>query len=289
LPDEHSNEPAPDSGGGLIRVRLDLAYDGTDFHGWAKQPGLRTVQEELETAMRVVCRLDGLATVTCAGRTDSGVHARGQVAHVDLPADSWSAIADQLAYRLRGYLPADVTVRSARQAPAGFDARFSALSRTYTYWIADRPELVDPLRRHEVLALRYPLDLDPMNDAARSLRGRHDFAAFCKPRDFATTIRTVLELGWDRDSAGCARLTITADAFCHSMVRSLVGAMLRVGQGREIPAWLGDYLAGRTRTQEVAVAPARGLVLESVAYPPDSELAERAEFTRRRRDVAHLL
>lgn len=270
-----------------MRLRLDLAYDGTDFHGWAAQPSLRTVQGTLEAALAQGLRLGSVA-VTCAGRTDTGVHARGQVVHLDVGEDTLTASAgrstaapvDVLARRLNGILPDDVRVLRAREAPDGFDARFSAIWRRYAYRIADSAERVDPLARRHVLAWRRSLDLDAMNEAAVLLRGEHDFAAFCRKRAGATTIRTLLDLTWARDERGRAVATVRADAFCHSMVRSLVGCMMAVGEGRRAPAWAGEVLRRGVRDAGVTVVHAHGLTLEEVAYPRDEELAARARAAR---------
>ncbi|MCD4536235.1 tRNA pseudouridine(38-40) synthase TruA [Nocardioides sp. cx-169] len=261
-----------------MRLRIECAYDGTDFHGWATQPGLRTVQEVLDHALATVLRVDSVATV-CAGRTDAGVHARGQVVHVDV-----EHLPPNLLRRLNGVLPADVRVRTVAEAAPGFDARFSALWRRYAYRVADDAALVDPLTRRHVLVWSRPLDLDAMNEASAPLVGRHDFASFCKRREGATTIRTLLELGWSRSPEGVAVATVRADAFCHSMVRALVGCLLAVGDGRRSPSWAGEILRAEARDPSVAVAHAHGLTLEEVAYPPDSELAARATTTRARRD-----
>ena len=258
-------------------MRLDLAYDGTAFLGWAQQPGRRTVQGVLQDALGVLVRADP-PRVQVAGRTDAGVHARGQVAHVDLP----DAVAGDplLLRRLNGLLPEDVRVRRVAPAPDGFDARFSALSRTYRYRVADGAEHADPLRRASVLTWPRPLDVGAMSAACPALLGEHDFAAFCKRREGATTIRALLDLSWERASDGLLVLTVRADAFCHSMVRSLVGAMLAVGDGRRPPAWPGSLLARSARADDVAVAPPHGLVLEHVAYPPDDQLLARQQTTR---------
>jgi tRNA pseudouridine38-40 synthase len=280
-------EPAaPSPGdGGLVRLRLDLGYDGTAFSGWATQPGLRTVQGELESALATVLRLAEVR-VTCAGRTDAGVHARGQVVHVDVPASAYDAQGDDhaLGRRLAGVLPADVGIRAVGRAPDGFDARFSPLWRRYAYRVSDSPFGPDPLRRHDVLAHRRPLDVDAMHDAAHGLLGEHDFAAYCRLREGATTVRTLLELRWARED-DLVVATVVADAFCHSMVRALVGASLAVGEGRRDVAWPAQVLAGRERVSDVLVAAARGLTLEEVRYPGDDELADRAAATRRRREV----
>jgi tRNA pseudouridine38-40 synthase len=235
------------------------------------------VQGELSAALATVLRVPTV-DVVCAGRTDAGVHARGQVAHCDVDAEP-----DGLLRRLNGVLPADVRVRRVVAAPDGFDARFSALWRRYAYRVADAAEAVDPLTRRHVLAWPRPLDLDAMNQACHALLGLHDFAAFCKRREGATTIRTLQELGWSRDDDGVAVATVVADAFCHSMVRSLVGCLLAVGEGRRSPEWAGEILAGRERDPGVAVVHAHGLTLEAVGYPADHELAGRAQQTMARR------
>jgi tRNA pseudouridine38-40 synthase len=265
-----------------VRIRIDLAYDGAGFHGWAAQRGLRTVQGELVGALVTALRVEAV-DVVCAGRTDAGVHARGQVAHADLPDELSLPAYDSLVRRLNGILPADVRVRRVVTAPPGFDARFGALWRRYAYRVADRPGALDPLTRGHVLAWPRPLDLDAVNAASADLVGRHDFASFCKQREGATTIRTLLELSWARDAAGVAVGTVRADAFCHSMVRSIVGCLLAVGEGRKPVAWAGEVLRAETRSPAVAVAHAHGLTLEEVAYPADEELAERALQTRARR------
>ena len=260
-----------------MRLRIDLAYDGTDFHGWATQPGLRTVQAELSRALATALRLPKVDLV-CAGRTDAGVHARGQVVHADVATTD-----DLILRRLNGLLPRDVRVRRVADAPPGFDARFGALWRRYAYRVADSAAALDPLTRRHVLAWGRPLDLDAMNEASALLTGRHDFASFCKQREGATTIRTLLELSWARDDTGVAVATVRADAFCHSMVRSLVGCLIAIGEGRRPAAWAGEILRAGVRDPAVTVAHAHGLTLEEVAYPPDDEIAARAQLTRRRR------
>ena len=259
-----------------VRLRLDLAYDGSGFHGWARQPGLRTVQEVLESGLATVLRVPGV-DVTCAGRTDAGVHARGQVAHVDVDE---SVGVDELVHRLNGVLDRDVRVRSAAVAAPGFDARFSALWRRYVYRVADSEAAADPLLRGHVLSWPRPLDERLMNDAAIELLGEHDFAAFCKQREGATTVRRLLELRWGRTRGGVVEATVRADAFCHNMVRALVGCLLAVGEGRRTTEWPAEVLAARRRDSAVLVVPAHGLTLEEVAYPPDEDVAARAETTR---------
>lgn len=272
----------------MIRLRLDLGYDGTEFSGWASQPGLRTVQGELTAALTTITRSPVLLSVTCAGRTDAGVHARGQVAHVDLPEDLYAALPGRstrtpdsaLAQRLRRLLPSDITVRSVSVAPPGFDARFSALSRRYRYVICDDAAFLDPLRVRSTVVHPRSLDVDAMNAAASSLLGLRDFAAFCKKRDGATTIRTLLEYSWSRPSPGHLEATVVADAFCHSMVRALVGAVIPVGEGKADVTFAADVLAGGVRDPRVKVMPPHGLVLEEVTYPDDADLAARANIAR---------
>ncbi|WP_175607668.1 tRNA pseudouridine(38-40) synthase TruA [Peterkaempfera bronchialis] len=293
--DECAERPVLDGPAeGSVRVRLDLAYDGAEFSGWARQPGRRTVQGELEEALRTVLRTGLPVELTVAGRTDAGVHARGQVAHVDLPAELWAAHREKLGRRLAGRLPADVRVWSLGEAPHGFDARFAAIWRRYAYRVSDHPGGVDPLRRGHVLWHDRPLDVAAMNEAARLLLGEHDFAAYCKKREGATTVRTLLELEWERttadamahgDGTGLVVATVRADAFCHNMVRALVGAMLLVGDGRRPVGFPGEVLAGRVRNSAVNVVRPHGLTLEEVGYPADELLLERNRTARRMRTL----
>jgi tRNA pseudouridine38-40 synthase len=255
-------------------VRLDLGYDGTEFSGWARQPGRRTVCGVLEDTMALVLRED--VHLTVAGRTDSGVHATGQVAHVDLPS---TADVDGLARRLARALPADVRVFSARVVPADFDARFSALRRHYEYRVTDAAFGAHPLRRLDTLAWPRPLDVDAMNAASALLLGEQDFCAFCKRREGATTIRELQRLSWER-SGDVLTAFVSADAFCHSMVRSLVGALLAVGEGRKPVSWPASLLSLTGRASDVTVAPAHGLALVRVDYPADEDLAARAAVTK---------
>ncbi len=266
-----------------VRLRIDLAYDGSGYSGWAAQPGRRTVEDVLAAALGRVLRLPDPPGLTVAGRTDAGVHARGQVVHADVPAAAWTAAAGQGAgplARLAAVLPADVRVHAAGPAPDGFDARFSALWRRYAYRVCDDLARADPLRRHETLWSSRRLDLAAMNAAAASLVGEHDFAAFCRSRPGATTIRTLRVLDWQRDGDGVAVATVVADAFCHNMVRALVGALLAVGEGRRPPGWPAEVLAAAVRDPAVRVVAPHGLCLEEVGYPPPAELAARAAETR---------
>ena len=295
----------PCPGEALCRLRLDLGYDGGGFSGWARQPGRRTVQQVVEEALGRVLRLDGPAALTVAGRTDAGVHARGQVAHADVPLTHWTAASPAVLRRLAGILPPDVRVGRIEPAPAGFDARFSALCRRYSYRVCDDPAGPDPLRRHDTLGYRRPLDIVAMNTAAALLLGEHDFAAFCRRREGASTVRELLRLSWAREPGvpgapvpgapvpgaavpvpGAPSVvvgTVVADAFCHSMVRALTGALLKVGEGARPPEWAAEVLRARVRDPGVPVVPPRGLCLEEVCYPPPAQLAERARATRRLR------
>ena len=275
------------------RLRLDLSYDGTGYHGWAAQPGHPTVEGELERALAQIARVP--LRVTVAGRTDSGVHARGQVCHLDVPRSILATLPgrsdrrpeEALVTRLAGVLPRDIVVHAAREVPLEFDARFGALWRRYRYRLSDGPATHDPLRR-DVLRHRRPLDVEAMNRASRTLLGEHDFLSFCRPREGATTIRTLRELSWERPGAGRADeglivATVIADAFCHHMVRSLVGAMIGVGEGtarhrlaRQRPRGPHPGAATRDGIGSAPICPPQGLTLDHVAYPPDEELAARA-------------
>jgi tRNA pseudouridine38-40 synthase len=272
---------------GFVRVRMDLSYDGSGFSGWAKQAGgRRTVQGDIEDALRTVTR-SGETTyeLTVAGRTDAGVHARGQVAHVDLPVELWAEHREKLLKRLAGRLSKDVRVWSLTEAPAGFNARFSAIWRRYAYRVTDSPGGVDPLLRGHVLWHDWPLDVDAMNEAARALLGEHDFAAYCKRREGATTIRTLQELALERGDDGIITATVRADAFCHNMVRSLIGALLFVGDGHRGSEWPGKVLAAGVRDSAVHVVRPHGLTLEEVGYPADGLLAARSREARNKRSL----
>ena len=271
----HDEPAVPTGDGGLVRVRLDLGYDGTEFSGWARQPSRRTVCGVLEDALSQVFRRP--LTLTVAGSTDAGVHASGQVAHVDLPVES---DVDGLAKRLSRILPADVRVFRASRVPDEFDARFSALRRHYVYRVADAPHGADPLRRLDTLSWPRPLSLAAMAEASRLLLGEHDFVAFCKRREGATTIRELQRLEWTRGEDTVLTAAVSADAFCHSMVRSLVGSLLAVGEGRKPVDWPASLLRATERSSSVTVAPPHGLTLVRVDYPADADLAARAEITR---------
>lgn len=274
---------------GFVRVRLDLSYDGTAFSGWAKQAGgRRTVQGEIEDALRTVTR-SGETTyeLTVAGRTDAGVHARGQVAHVDLPVELWDEHQEKLLKRLAGRLGKDVRVWGVAEAPAGFNARFAALWRRYVYRVGDRAGGVDPLLRNHVLWHDWELDVDVMDAAAKSLVGEHDFAAYAKKREGASTVREVLDFGVRRRLDGIVEIEVRADAFCYNQVRSMVGALLFVGDGHRGVEWPRRVLDARVRDSAVHVVRPYGLTLEEVAYPADELLAERQLLARRVRGQVH--
>ncbi len=225
-------------------------------------------------------------SLTVAGRTDAGVHATGQVAHVDLPA---AIELPPLVGRLARLLPPDVRVRAVAAAPQGFDARFSALRRHYRYRVAMTPYGAEPLRARDTVSWSHPCDVEAMNGAAAELLGEHDFAAYCRRREGATTIRELQRCVWvalGSDDPGVLACEVSADAFCHSMVRSLVGALLAVGRGQRPPRWPAEQLSRPDRANDVTVAPAHGLTLTGVDYPDPSELAARAAVTRRVRGPA---
>jgi tRNA pseudouridine38-40 synthase len=299
-----------------VRLRLDLAYDGTDFAGWAKQPGLRTVEETLEQAFAQVLRMHESPRIVCAGRTDAGVHASGQVAHIDVPISqlllvSYSRaeqevltetegiqfvdghaqvpelLTQALSRRVNGSLGrnADVVINRISLAPPGFEARFSPLARRYEYRIVDGLERLDPINRRITTFSFYPLDVEKMNDAATMLLGLRDFGAFCKPRPGATTIRELQEFRWTRTERGVIVGQVQADAFCHSMVRSLVGACVAAGSQANSLDEIVHLRDAAQRTSVFKVMPAHGLTLSEVIYPPDGEVGARAELTRSRREL----
>ncbi|WP_084529828.1 tRNA pseudouridine(38-40) synthase TruA [Nocardia crassostreae] len=262
-----------------VRIRLDIGYDGTDFIGWARQPGLRTVQGVLEESLSKVLREP--IQLTVAGRTDAGVHAEGQVAHFDTAAE---VDGPRLVHRLARFLPKDVRVKDVRPAPAEFDARFSAIRRHYAYRLTTAPYGAQPLQARHVVACRSDVDLDAMRVASEKLLGLHDFAAFCRRREGATTVRELQRFDWEREGE-LLTAYVSADAFCWSMVRSLVGGVLAVGEGRRTPDWIAGLLNERERSSAVTVAPAHGLSLIAVDYPAEAELAARNAQTREMRTV----
>ena len=264
---------------GFRRLRLDISYDGTNFSGWAVQPDRRTVQQVIEDAISTVAQAK--AETIVAGRTDAGVHATGQVIHVDLPESL--ELAD-LAYKLNRILDEDIRINQITIALPAFHARFSALRRYYEYRILDENKVIPPLVRFNTESWYRPLDLDLMNEASALLLGTHDYAAFCKFREGATTIRTLETYSWRRDSDGFLIGDVVADAFCYSMVRNLVGAIVCVADGRKDASWISTLLENRERVSDSLVFPARGLSLYKVDYPDDAELLERAAKTIARRE-----
>ncbi|MDD7686649.1 MAG: tRNA pseudouridine synthase A [Actinomycetaceae bacterium] len=337
-----------------MRIRLDIAYAGAGFHGWAAQPGQRTVQGELETALAAVLREP--VALTVAGRTDAGVHARGQVAHCDVSERAWAALparsdrepsvalvrgvnavlarrhsywerwedgedallgtsergassmrpassvrslassdpvgaptspglkapASSTSHAVRVSSPrgySDVVVRMATAVPDVFDARFSALWRRYSYRIADSVLAWNPLVR-DVLWLNQKLDVEAMNRSGEVLLGEHDFLSFCKPRPHASTVRTLHELHCERRDDGVIEVRVRADAFCHSQVRSLMGALIEVGRGARAESWPAQLLRVPSRSQAAPVAPAHPLTLEEIGYPPPDDYAAQAARAR---------
>jgi tRNA pseudouridine38-40 synthase len=285
------------------RIRLDVSYDGTAFFGWGTQPALRTVQGVLETALATIFRAQPRGVVvTVAGRTDAGVHATGQVAHVDLTDEQLEMLArsrqgsngaeaevrdpaEKLARRLNGIagLESDVWVRRSSTAAPGFDARFSATWRRYEYRLSDAAGPRNPLVRNHVVWYPGALDLGAMQAAASSLLGLHDWASYCKPREGASTIRTLEHFAWRREADGTLIAELRADAFCHSMVRALVGVTVAIGDGKLPVSSAVELRNDLARTSTFKVMPAKGLVLAEVGYPADDELGARAELTRRMR------
>jgi tRNA pseudouridine38-40 synthase len=274
------------------RIRITLAYDGTGFSGWAKQPHRPSVAGSLEAALAKVFRIDGRnLKLVVAGRTDAGVHAMGQICHLDfleevnLPTDE--AGWDRLAGRLQGALGGStaIVVHRVSAAPEGFDARFSPLSRRYSYRIADRDAIKDPRTRGFTLWWPEALAEGVMNTLGAELLGLHDWASFCRSREGATTIRDLQEFSWTRQHDGVLVAQVVADAFCHSMVRSLVGASVAVGSGRRTVAEVIRAREARERTSLWKTMPAHGLTLDEVVYPPDSELLGRQEATRAKRQL----
>ena len=272
------SEPTLFPEGGFLRLKIKLAYDGTNFSGWAKQPDRRTVQEEFEKAFSTIVRHQCESIV--AGRTDAGVHATAQIIHIDVPE---STDLSDLAYRLNQLLDTDLRVLELEVAPEGFHARFSALRRHYKYKIVDSNKAINPLDRYDRASWYRPLDLARLNEASALLLGEHDFAAFCKFREGATTIRTLETFHWERKADGLLVAQVVADAFCYSMVRNLVGSAVCVAEGRFEPSWIAEMLANRERISDSMVFPAEGLTLVQVDYPNDAELITRAALTISRR------
>ena len=268
---------------GFRRLRLDIAYDGTQFSGWATQPGMRTMQDMVEEAIARIVRHDIESVV--AGRTDAGVHATGQVIHVDVADSAFDRelTYKDLRYKLNRILDEDIRITNISDAPSGFHARFSALRRYYTYKILDDNQVITPAQRFDVAPWYRHLDHNLMNEAASHLLGTHDFAAFCKFKPGGTTVRSLEKYEWVRTEDGLLIADVVADAFCYSMVRNLVGAIVCVADGRKPTSWIAELLANRERVSDSLVFPARGLTLYRVDYPSDDQLLERAKVTVARR------
>jgi tRNA pseudouridine38-40 synthase len=263
---------------------MDIAYDGTNFFGWGAQPDRRTIQDLVEEAISRISRTDTNSIV--AGRTDAGVHATGQVIHVDLPDAMFAGDLNYIdfRYKLNRILDEDVRIMNISDAPEGFHARFSALRRYYVYKIIDNNDVIPPLSRYDVASWYRPLDVDRMNEASKLVIGHHDFAAFCKFRQGGTTIRSLEKYEWKRTEDGLLVADVVADAFCYSMVRNLVGAVVCVADGRKDPSWMAELLANKERVSDSLVFPARGLSLYRVDYPTNDQLIERAKVTIGKRD-----
>lgn len=264
---------------GFIRIRGEVSYDGKNFSGWGMQPDQRTVQGSIEEVFSQI--IQGERTIVqCAGRTDAGVHATGQVMHLDVPKN-WSDRLTDLMYKANQLLDEDVVIKSLIQTSPDFDARFAALSRSYTYFIHEG--LRDPLSRERVYQHRNYLDVELMNEASQGLLGLHDFSAFCRKTDYGTSIRTLKKFSWTRTQDNLIRVDITADAFCYSMVRALVGAVISVGEGKRSAQWLAQYLANGIKDPGVFMAPGHPLTLVSVEYPDASEYLDRIKKTLKTR------
>jgi tRNA pseudouridine38-40 synthase len=236
--------------------RLLIEYDGTDFSGWAIQPGLRTVQGELERALRVALRADRV-TLTVAGRTDAGVHARAQVASYEGPPAR--------VQTLNALLPYDVAVLECVSAPPGFNARSDATSRAYRYRLLTRLAR-SPFERARALHWPHALDHDALRACAEAVQGTHDFTAFTPTQtEHVRFRRDVLWAGWRR-YPDVLEFEIEADAFMRNMIRVLVGTMLEVGQQRRPPAQFAELLRGRPREDAGVTAPPHGLELVGVGY-----------------------
>jgi len=250
-----------------VRVRLTVAYDGSGFHGFAANEGVRTVAGELADAIRRVLHLDEPIGLTCAGRTDKGVHALGQVVTFDV-VDGTDVV--ELARRVNRIVGPQIAVRDPLVVPDTFDARFSAVSRTYRYVIWNRPE-PDPFRAGRAWHVAAPLDLAVLRLACDPFIGEHDFSAFCRAATRtdgtpAPLRRRVLTAAWATGAPGELVFTITATSFCHQMVRSIVGTMVEVGLGRRSAGELVRVIASGDRANAGRLAPSEGLYLAEVAY-----------------------
>lgn len=273
---------------GRFRYRIDMAYDGTDFNGFAKQDELRTVAGELLSGLVKIFGEDAEDfRMRVAGRTDKGVHAAAQVAHLDLTEEQLKRIrrGHGVAERLNRIIDPDLRVISFEEADPGFHARFSALSRRYRYSIADRSVLPNPMTSRYQLEILWHLEVEPMIEAAKEFMGLKDFRAFCKEREGTTTIRELREISVKRRSNGIIDIEVEADAFCHNMVRSVVGALMSAGSGRTTNAEIAKALKGKRNEHAYKVQAPQGLTLIKIAYPAKSKLGAQAELTQRMRTL----
>lgn len=251
-----------------IRLRMTVAYDGSGFHGFAHNPGVATVAGTLRDALAKV--LGHEVDLTCAGRTDKGVHAWGQVVHLDVvPTEAGTADLVGLQRSLNRMLAPKIVVREASMAPAGFDARRSAVGRRYRYTILNRP-LPDPFLAATTWHVADPLDVRAMQLACDPLIGEHDWSAFCRRvGEDASLVRVVRYARWLELGDGVLRFDIEANAFCQQMVRSLVGTLVAVGRGRLRAGDIGGILRSRDRALAAQPAPPHGLCLWEALYPPE--------------------
>jgi tRNA pseudouridine38-40 synthase len=273
---------------GRFRFRLDLAYDGTDFYGFSKQSAYRTVAGELLSGLvKIFGEDDQDFRMRVAGRTDAGVHAQAQVLHLDLTSEQLKRIrrGHGVAERLNKIIDPDVRVISFEEADPGFHARYSALSRRYRYSIADRSVVPNPMTSRYLLEILWHLEVEPMVEVAKEFIGLRDFRAFCKERDGTTTIRRLREISVKRRSNGVIDIEIEADAFCHNMVRSVVGALMSAGSGRTSVREVRKALSGQRNENAYKVQAPQGLTLIKIAYPAKSKLAKQAELTQRTRTL----
>lgn len=276
---------------GLIRYRLDLAYDGTDFAGWAKQPKLRTVHSEMMAALITIFGpTKNDFGMRVAGRTDAGVHAEHQVVHLDLTPAQVKRLGRSNDFRMKmnALLPDDVRIIKAEVAPKHFHARYGATHRKYRYTIADATSGWNPLRARYNLWIKYPLDLEAMQEASQEFLGLHDFAAFSKPMPHGTTIRLLRSISVKRNKAlgGVVEIELLADAFAHNMVRSIVGALIKAGAGRTSASEIAKALNSKSRVgHNYKVVTPEGLSLIEVGYPANKDLENHVRMTQHTRSL----
>jgi len=270
------NEKPTAKSSGLFRIRAKLAYDGTNYAGFGKQPDQVSIQGELEKSLKQI--FNQTIKTIAAGRTDRGVHARGQWVHFDLPQSAWQKVKDA-KYSLNHVLPSDIRILEIEKVIEDFDARYSALWRRYTYWVADKTHQLDPLRRHYVYKYGYKLDLAKLNKTSQMLIGLHDFATYCKPREHSSTVRNLMQFDWQVID-GLFVAELKADAFCYGLVRNLIGAVLPAGAGLIAIDEPKVRLVKKQRSETIFQAPANGLVLEEISYPAPALWAAQSKITR---------